>query len=483
MRSLDSECLSDPVGISCTLNKEMVRIPLILSISFLLVEGFAAIPGPNSRFAAEGPEASTHEDAEVPQWLAQRLAQFDLQATQFSDTGRGLQTLRNRDKGEILLTVPAKDALTAAALVERFASVFEPAQQSSQTLFQQNLKEEQILAMGLLLLQQENDLYVASLPKQQYSVLTMPQELFASFPSTYQRLILAYYQYVDSMYQQTLQILNQMDSVNPLRDLSHQDFFWAFASVRSRCLAVEEKDIGNKGSHMKSSNTTSTQPSYELNHKDGSFRVMLPGFDLFNHQFGVQVEPSFQDQEYCFTSQSSYDAGDQVWISYSSSQGRDNLNMLLTYGFCPKNNPQGILFFDNTNLLQACAQARSSYFTPGVLQQLEGLMAKLGKTQELYVYDGKSKQPGSNLQKGLAMMAEIEQQFLPAGVKDDDFEVDVIGALLFTRQQELELGLKRAKSVADQGEDTHSWGPLLESIQMLLTVEHGYLATAMETCT
>jgi hypothetical protein len=255
--------------------------------------------------------------------------------------------------------------------------------------------------------------------------------------------------------------------------LSPEDFYWAFVTVRSRCLAVSDDDIVRDD----------TNGARTIFNKDGSVRVMLPGFDLFNNQFGAQVAPNFKDSLYVFHSNDTYQKGEQVFISYSGTSGRDNLNMFMTYGFCPAGNPESaIIFVDNQDLLGACASARPAFFNNKVIQQLEGLLTDLGKTKDLYVYDGSRRQPRSRLVNGISMMAEIEKQLLPpSSPQDPDFAYDVLQALVFARQQELDRGLERIVTLLNNSnEKGASWEPMLHSVQTLLSIEQRYLSSTTE---
>jgi len=412
-------------------------------------------------FSTPDNQVHSGEQSDIPTWLSDRLLAFDLKADTFESTGRGLQTLRDRNHGDLLLSVSESAAVTASSLIQQFPNIFQPAIQASIEKYQKSFTEEQVMALGLLILRDKDDPYVQSLPIQQFSVLTMPQEIFSCFPSTYQRLIQAYEQYTQGLHEKLIGSLEGVDSKTLKLAQSPKDFLWAFATVRSRCLAVSDDDIVG----------TSANGEAFASNKDGSRRVMLPGFDLFNHRFGAKGNSDFKDGHYVFHSHDTYKKGEQVFISYSSENGRDNLNMFMTYGFCPTDNPESMLCFDNQNLLEACASARPAYFNAQVLQQLEELLAKLGKNKELYVFDGSAKKAQSSLINGIAMMEDIEKQFLPPSQpQDPDFANDVLQALLFVRQQELERGLGLCGSMNWSSENA-SWQPIVQSIQTLLSIE------------
>ena len=203
----------------------------------------------------------------------------------------------------------------------------------------------------------------------------------------------------------------------------------------------------------------------------GEIRVMLPGFDLLNHKFGAETTPGFSEEEHAYVikSKDAYTNGDQVFISYSDD--RDNLKMLMTYGFCIPGNPQRVVICDAQDLLEACAAARPQYFTKAVLGQLWSLMEKLGKQRDIYAWDGLSQKPHESLQTGIQMMIELEKQFLSE--PDGSFGADLLAALLAARRREI---AKCQTLLFDDQEATirgvdKEWFPMMSSIKLLLEEE------------
>ena len=383
---------------------------------------------------------STHA---IPSWLSSRLDTFDLRVHDFETTGRGILTLRDRAPGDVVIAVPECDAFTASSLIERFPDVLERAVEQSTEM---KLSDEQVLAMGLLLLRTEGDRYVSSLPERQYSVLEMPDAMRNLLPMAYMKIILAYQDHVQRLHASLNDVLESKVSL--------EDFHWAFATIRSRCVGMDDED----DDRILTSGT-------------GEKRVILPAFDLLNHKFGSQAvkEYSHEDQEYVLKTNDAYTKGDQVFISYDEK--RDNLKMLMTYGFCIPGNPEAVAFFDVDDLLGACSLARPAYFTETVLQQLHGLIKKLGKERDLYELDGDSHQPRESLQDGINMMLEIEKQFLSE--PDMTFAEDVFNALVYLRKEEIGERL----SLIDQIQtDEAGWMPMLGSIRALLRAEQEYLS-------
>ena len=103
-------------------------------------------------------------------WVGDRfLKPFDLEIHEFPETGRGVRTTRDRRIGEALLAVPLHDTLTATSLCQQFP-----------TLLEHPWTDEQILALGLchMLQQEDSNPYIQSLPRPHASLLTMPEDLW-----------------------------------------------------------------------------------------------------------------------------------------------------------------------------------------------------------------------------------------------------------------------------------------------------------------
>lgn len=387
----------------------------------------------------------------VPTWLESRLASFDLQVHDFSTTGRGLQSTIDRSPGDVVISVPADDAVAATTLLDRYPKVLGRAAQKSQEQqqHQTRLTDEQVMAAGLLLLRKDGDRYASSLPEQ-YSVLDMPDAFLLCLPTAYQKIIVAYKEYCEQLRESMNQLLEQA--------ISEEDFKWAFSTVRSRCVGMDGED----DERVRTGGTDEV-------------RVMLPGFDLLNHKFGAEAIPSYSEEEklYVLKSNDSYSKGDQVFISYSDN--RDNLKMLMTYGFCVRDNPEGVVFFDVHDLLEACALARPAHFNTAVLDQLRGLMKKIGKEKDLFVFDGREGQPRDCLVKGIGMMAEIQKQFLTE--PDSSFQGDVMTALVMNRREEVSKGLGLMDQENDYFKTQESWTPMIASIAVLLQEEAKHLGS------
>jgi len=413
--------------------------------------------------------ALTSSSAITSSWLGSRLEKFGLRVFDFErTTGRGLQTTRHRHEGEIVISVPEEDAITLSSLLEMFPFLSEIVDKSIQdhredSMPSQQFTDEQIMAMGLLLLKDKKDAYVMSLPTKQYSVLEMPDDLLFLLPSAYQKVIKAYQNYVFDLYNSLRDAFIGTSSTPKVVYLlsDKADFFWAFATIRSRCVGMD----GTNDLRVRNGGDSNDE-----------IRVLLPGFDLLNHRFGVEVIQELEGGKYVIKSQEAYSAGDQVFISYSDK--RDNLKMLMTYGFCPLvDNPEAIAFFDVQDLLDACPRARPKYFPRKVLKQLQGLFVKLGQEKGLFRYDGRSKKARPCLVHAINMMAEIENQLVSQiqTEPDHNFREDLLQVLLETRIEEIDNALGVIEGAKEKNAKEDEWISMFNSIRNLLTIEKTYL--------
>lgn len=409
----------------------------------------------------------------IPPWLTHRLQKFGLQTCEFKSTGRGLQTTHNRSPGDVVISVPKSETLTVSWLLENFL-ILDQAVETSLRVFHTKLSDEQILSAGLLLLKESHNSgeekiqpkYVQSLPSKQYSVLQMPNELLECLPSAYQRLIRAYQGRVDELHH-TLSRCFKGDTSHGtyMRQVleSREKFNWAFASVRSRCVGMYAKKRSNMDDRIRTGAV-----------ENDEIRVMLPGFDLLNHKFAAETSHEFDTEQnvYVLRSNDSYSAGDQVFISYGDK--RNNLKMLMTYGFCVDDNPDSLVVFDSFDLLHSCSEVRPHCFSLPILQEIRGLLEKLGKHRELYEYDGINQEPMFSLSSAIRMMGELEKQILQTKEDDPSFYEDVLSALLMSRRSQISKGLEIGEQIQQNYNANNDltfsrgWIPMLGSIKTLL---------------
>jgi hypothetical protein len=409
-------------------------------------------------------------DSTTPFWINERLAPFNLQIASFPETGRGLQTTRDRSPGDVLIAVNVESALTASFIFARYPFIRKAAQ-CSVDKFNQRLTDEQILSLGLLRLRQDGDRYACSLPQDQYSVLSMPKEIKQCFPRCYQQLIDATCFHVNALYDHACQVLEGGSS--PDTSFSRDDFYWAFATVRSRSVGLAEA----------SANSNVYQELIALG-GGGELRAMLPALCLLNHKVGAKSSLDFctSKNEWTLRSMDAYQAGDQVCISYGDE--RNNLKTLLTYGFCFRGNPQAVAFFDTDDLFHACATVRPNIFPPLILKMLRKQQF-LGDNHALFTLNGASGKPQADLAGGVYRMKSLAGQLLltastasTQGVESltATLEQEIMNCMIKERKAELSDCLETIGSLEGTLDDV-GWEAFLSSIRVLIDEENSFLQT------
>jgi hypothetical protein len=364
------------------------------------------------------------------------LKPFSLDLHDFPQTGRGIRTLVDRSPGDILLQVPVDDTIAVSKLKDRL-----PITTSS------DITEEQLLALGVLLLRNENHPYVSTmLPQEHFSVWTLPPDLWdhLCLPKCYRE-----------SFQATRRMVRDFCQTETA-DLA-DDGLWAFSMVRSRSIAVPELGGNNNKLPL----------------------ALIPGLDLFNHAFEAGTSLQLKDDNWTLASSKSYRAGDQIYLSYGDD--KDNWKLLLAYGFSipNNNNPNALVFWTWEELLQAAGRVRPSMFPEHVRQSLlqhPQLQMYTAKTENraTFSYDAKAKEPRESLQNGLTMVSSLATQL---GFPHDEEALpkDVLEQLLQNRLADLQNC--RAKSM---GATTipSEWKPFLDSVQVALEEEEAYLVSA-----
>lgn len=374
-------------------------------------------------------------------WVGERfLKPFDMEIHEFSETGRGVRTTRDRRTGETLLEIPLQDTLTATSLCQQFP-----------TLLEHPWTDEQILALGLchMLQQQDNNLYIQSLPRH-VSLLTMPEDLWETafrpcLPRCYQEFMSATRTWGRDL----------CTSARKEFDFSEQDILWACSMVRSRSVSVPE---------LKPENVE------DIPH------ALIPGLDLLNHQVGAKSTLSLVGDSWQLLSETPHQTNDQVWLSYGDE--KDNWKLLVTYGFCLADNPaHQFLFWDFSDLLDAASRARPSIFTPRIQQSLLqnpqlAVYTQPGEQRAILSYDVGTQTPRESLQGGLALLASVAAQL---GRPDDTtLPNDVFNHLLISRQEDLKTCLK----TLDQVDVPQEWQALFSSLRLVLEQEQTLLTSS-----
>lgn len=373
----------------------------------------------------------------VPLGAEKYLSPSQLQLTNFPSTGRGIKTLVDRSPGEVLLKIPVNETITETVAADL---------PIGETV-QQQLSQEQKLALTLLGLKEDGHPYVGSvLPKEHFSIWTLPQDAWntpalSKLPRCYRE-----------SFQATRDMVSNFASAVK-DDWKFDDAVWAFSMVRSRSLAAPELAPDD-----------SDQPAP---------LALIPGLDLFNHQFDSGTVLQLTDGYWTLRSSRSYKADEQIFLSYGDD--KDNLKLLITYGFAVKNNPNKLAFWTWEDLLEAAGAVRPSMFSERVRRslllhpQLTSYVA-LTEDRATFSFDAATKRPRESLQNGLTMLSSLTAQL---GFPEDDYlQRDVLDHLIQSRVEDLNACLGGFQTDAFPAE----WLPFLASTKLVLEEELSSLA-------
>ncbi|XP_005741603.1 SET domain-containing protein 4 [Pundamilia nyererei] len=253
-----------------------------------------------------------------------------LQPALFTDTGRGLQTLRTIKPGQLIISLPESCLLTTSTVLHsylgRYIKSWKP-------------RLSPLLALCIFLVCERHRgeasdwfPYINVLP----TVYTCPayfsDDVMALLPASVRRRALEQREAVKEMHstnQEFFRSLQPVLSQPTAAVLTYEALRWAWCSVNTRTVFM---------SHA-SSSFLSGPDNYAL----------APFLDLLNHRPDVQVKAGFNDVTRCYEirSVSGTLRYQQAFINYGS---HDNQQLLLEYGFVTTANPHSVVYVD-TDLL------------------------------------------------------------------------------------------------------------------------------------
>jgi hypothetical protein len=402
----------------------------MINLAAIRVVWFSSLLGFSASLVANSP------GVETTYLKPTRLGVDDFHST---GTGRGVQTLVDRVPGDALLKVPVNETITAS----------NDHSKSSERSWEQ-FSEEQKLSLHLLHLKKKNHPYVCTVfPSEHFSIWTLPQNVFDTRPMSL--LPRCYRESFQASRDMTLTFAKAIEE-----EFEVDDVMWALSMVRSRSIAVPEL-AENDGQDMP--------------------LALIPGLDLLNHQFDSGSLLLLVDDHWTLTSSKSYKAGDQIFLSYGDD--KDNLKLLLTYGFAVKNNPNSVAFWTWEDLLDAAGAVRPAMFSEQIRRSLmrhPQLKVYISLTEERATFslDTKTKLPRESLQNGLLMLSSLATQL--GFPEDEALQQDVLDSLLKSRVEELGICLKSFQKSSDHEALPESWMPLMSSVKLVIEEELSDLA-------
>nr|XP_043902330.1 SET domain-containing protein 4 isoform X2 [Solea senegalensis] len=289
-----------------------------------------------------------------------------LQPALFTDTGRGLQTLKTIKPGQLIVSLPASCLLTTSTVLSSYLGHYIKS-------WKHRLSPLLVLCVYLVSERHRGETsdwfpYVDVLPTSYTCPAYFTQTVLAVLPADVQR-----------------RALEQREALQELHS-SSQDFFRSLQPVLSqpaeevftydafRCSHTHTHTHTHTCMHTQyvsdsffptrwawcSVNTRSVFMSHPCNHflSGQDVYALAPFLDLLNHQPDVQVKAGFSDVTGCYEirSVSGTPRFQQAFINYGS---HDNQRLLLEYGFVAPGNPHSVVYVDADLLCEVLKGDRS----------------------------------------------------------------------------------------------------------------------------
>ncbi|XP_019964858.2 SET domain-containing protein 4 [Paralichthys olivaceus] len=262
-----------------------------------------------------------------------------LQPALFTDTGRGLQTLKTIKPGQLLISLPESCLLTTSTVL---ISDLGPYIRS----WKHRLSP--LLALCAFLVRERHRgeasdwfPYIDALPSAYTCPAYFTDDTVSLLPACVRRRALEQREAVRELYSSSRGFFGSLQPIlsRPVEEVfTYEALRWAWCSVNTRSVFM---------SHP-SNDFLSGQDVYAL----------APFLDLLNHQPDVQVKASFNDETRCYEirSVSGTPRYQQAFINYGS---HDNQRLLLEYGFVAPSNPHSVVYVDTDLLCDVLRDDRS----------------------------------------------------------------------------------------------------------------------------
>jgi len=336
----------------------------------------------------------------INSYLQERLSLSHLDLHNFHNSDhsyyRGLRTLidRNQFPWEVC-NLSDKEVVWPERCISHRPNDLQKAAKHAADNWKQPLTDETILAAYICC--EEKDptniwftLYRSTLPKSLLLIIENLEEMMTEeeesslfrncLPQCHFNAIQSTIEYVEKQYKSCAEAFEAvgLSTLTP----SWERFRYAFALVRSRSFALstnffEENDEDPSLSRLVTQQISSTTANINTH------RVLLPLYDLLNHQTGAKariekrIHPQTKVKSWHVISESLYSKGDEIFNSYGDERG--NFELLLQYGFCCPNNAANRIAFDWKDLIQGLVVSQPLIF--GNANSISSLTSRLQKEE------------------------------------------------------------------------------------------------------
>lgn len=249
-----------------------------------------------------------------------------LRPADFSDTGRGLQTLVTVKPGQMLISLPETCLLTTATVLSSYMGPFIKG-------WTPRLSPLLVLCVFLVLERHTGPLsqwspYIDVLPTEYTCPVYFTDDVMDLLPLTVRRRALEQRRSVQDLHSTNHAFFRSLQPLleQPVEEvLTHEALRWAWCSVNTRSVFMPHS------------------PNNFLSGQDVC--ALAPFLDLLNHRPDVQVSAVFNSTTRCYEIQSFSGSRcyQQAFINYGC---HDNQRLLLEYGFVASNNPHSVVYVE-----------------------------------------------------------------------------------------------------------------------------------------
>ncbi|XP_047458709.1 SET domain-containing protein 4 isoform X2 [Mugil cephalus] len=253
-----------------------------------------------------------------------------LQPALFTNTGRGLQTLKTIKPGQLIISLPESCLLTTSTVLDSYLGPH---------IKSWTPRPSPLLALCVFLVCERHKgeasdwfPYIDVLPDTYTCPAYFTDDVMAVLPASVRRRALEQREAVREIHSSNKDFFRSLQPIlnQPTEEvLTYEALRWAWCSVNTRSVFMSQP------------------PNTYLPGEDNY--ALAPFLDLLNHRPDVQVKASFNSATRCYEirSVSGTLRRQQAFINYGS---HDNQRLLLEYGFVASANPHSVVYVD-TDLL------------------------------------------------------------------------------------------------------------------------------------
>uniref|UniRef100_A0A1A8CFQ7 SET domain containing 4 n=2 Tax=Nothobranchius kadleci TaxID=1051664 RepID=A0A1A8CFQ7_NOTKA len=248
-----------------------------------------------------------------------------LQPTLFSDTGRGLKTLRTIQPGEMIISLPESCLITTSTVLDSYLGPYIKS-------WSRRLSPLLVLCVFLVCERHRGEAsdwfpYIDVLPCTYTCPAYFSDDVIDVLPADVRRRAMDQREAVRQLHSSNEDFFRSLQPAlsQPTDVLTYEALRWAWCSVNTRSVFM------------------SRPPNHFLSGQDNY--ALAPFLDLLNHRPDVQVKASFNSQSRCYEVRSvdGTKRYQQVFINYGS---HDNQRLLLEYGFVTMDNPHSVVYVE-----------------------------------------------------------------------------------------------------------------------------------------